>query len=99
MTNRIIAVLLAISLASCSSVPRFAPGQPASSADAVVSPSTADDGASSDQKPKQKTAEGAAEHPDTTPGKRSPLAEFGKGIVLIGLFAFFAWLNYRFVLP
>ena len=100
MTNRIIAVLLAISLAACSSVPRIGPAQPVNPAGAATSPSTgAKDDKTSDSKPEQKTAERAQDSPDKTRPETSHLKELGKGLVLVTLIALMVWLQYRAVCP
>lgn len=100
MTNRIIAMLLAIALAACSSVPRLAPAGPRGPVDAAASSSaSAKDGAASDSKPEQKSADSTPANPDSTPPTTSHLTEIGSGLVLVALVALMVWLNYRLVCP
>ena len=92
-------MLLAISLAACTSVPRFAPVQPWSPADAAPSPSTAADRAGTEPLPEPTASQPAPECLDTTGEKRSYLTELGKGVVLVTLFALLVWLQYRAIYP
>ena len=97
MTNRIIAVLLAISLVACTSAPRLPPTQPSSPVDPAASASSdAREDAATNQQPDQ-AAESAQQHPDATEENRSHLAEIGKGIVLLALIALLVWMQYHWV--
>ncbi|MBI3044617.1 MAG: hypothetical protein HYY78_17505 [Betaproteobacteria bacterium] len=94
MTNQIIAVLLAISLAACSSAPRLPPTQPSNAPHAATSSSAeAREDAATRQEPAQ-TAESAQQRPDAVGENRSHLAEIGKGLVLVALIALLVWMHY-----
>lgn len=99
MTNRIIATLLAISLAACSSNPRLSLVQPGSPGNAAASPLTAVDRAAAEPLTEPTASKSVPQHPDTTEENRSHLSELGKGVVLVTLFALLVWLQYRAIYP
>lgn len=97
--KRIIATLLVVSLAACSSNPWLSLARPGNAGNAAASPSTTVDRAATEPQPEPIASKPAPERPDTTGDSRSHLTELGKGVVLITLLALLVWLQYHAIYP
>ena len=97
MTNRLIATLLVISLAACSSAQRLAATPPSGPGDTTVNVGAYEKEKADTGPEAERGSDKPREPPDPAKDEKSHLTEIGKGLVLVSLIALMAWLNYRTV--